>query len=216
MGTGKTNSSEMLSYKELQGVIRTLRDARLTNRRLNQSWEVMNRLYNSICKPVDENRVFLAMQAVQEASENKNGLVTLKSLLEKLSQEEINYAVAWQMIKVIHISSGMNEIEWVCRQDRDGWCQPKRVPGLLEFIKANFEKGAKIMWLIALQDVFNRVEESGKFPAYTKEDIVKELTCLRLLSKIRLLTTKSMLAKNIGIELFDIDGIHYGFLKIEE
>lgn len=209
-------SPEMLDYRTVKRLLWTLRGAGLIHERLNQSAEILNKLYKRLCTRVDENLVFLA---VQEVYKEKTGLVTHQSLLEKLSHEEINYAVAWQMIRIVPGLDlpGLNLFGWVCRQDRDGWCQARRVRGLLEFISKEFEGRIKeALGYVPLQDVFKRVEESGKFPAYTRKDIAQELISLRLIHKIRLITTKRMLAQNLGIELFEINGINYGFLKIEE
>lgn len=211
---------EMLDYKTVKKLLRTLRDLGLIHERLNQSTEVLNKLYNRLCKPVDENKVFLAVQAIQEEGQGNAGLVVRESLLEKLSHEEINYAVTYQMLKVTYYP-GLTTFNWVFdwmpRQDRDSWCQPKRVPGLLEFIKDEFSETIKRnMGNLALSEVFERVEKSGKFPAYTERDIAQELVILRILNKINLKVCKSLLAKNLGIELVEINGIRYGFLKIEE
>jgi flagellin-specific chaperone FliS len=85
---------------------------------------------------------------------------------------------------------------------------------LLQFIRENYrEMAQQNLGLIPLANVFARLKQISD---YREEDFKRYLIQLKLTNRIELRTTKSQLAKNMGIELIDIQGIKYGFIKIVE
>ncbi|GAA6621960.1 hypothetical protein [Scytonema sp. NUACC26] len=85
---------------------------------------------------------------------------------------------------------------------------------LLQFIAENYRDVAqRNLGLIPLDKIFNHLKEVTD---YREEDFKKYLTQLQLTNRIELRTTKSQLAQNMGIDLVDIRGIQYGFVKIVE
>jgi hypothetical protein len=67
------------------------------------------------------------------------------------------------------------------------------------------------MNLVPISYVINRLKEVSDY----KDDEIKSfLIKLRITNRIELRMTKSQLAENLGIELIDIKGVKYGFMKI--
>jgi hypothetical protein len=84
---------------------------------------------------------------------------------------------------------------------------------LLEFILENYSSVApKTLGLVPIYKIF--IHTQMRANNYTKEDFILHLNQLRLTHKLQLVTTKSQLAKNFGIELVEISGIKYGFVRI--
>lgn len=83
---------------------------------------------------------------------------------------------------------------------------------LMQFIINNFSEYAKNnMGLVPISNVLNFLKEVSDF----RDDEIKTfLIRLRITNRIELRVTKSQLAENLGIELIDIQGIKYGFIKI--
>lgn len=83
---------------------------------------------------------------------------------------------------------------------------------LFKFIINNYQEYAnKNMGLVPISHVLNRLKELS----YYRDDEIKNfLVRLRITNRIELRMTKAQLAKNLGIELIDIQGIKYGFIKI--
>ncbi len=83
---------------------------------------------------------------------------------------------------------------------------------LLDFIVKNYGNQAqKSQGLVPLAQIFTHLKQVSD---YTEEEFNRHLTQLRLTHRVELITTKSQLAQNIGIELVKISGIKYGFLKV--
>lgn len=83
---------------------------------------------------------------------------------------------------------------------------------LMNFIINNYQKYAQNnMGLVPLSHVLNRLKEVSD---YRDDEIKSFLIKLRITNRIELRMTKSQLAENLGIELIDIQGIKYGFMKI--
>jgi hypothetical protein len=83
---------------------------------------------------------------------------------------------------------------------------------LMNFIIKNYQDYAtKNMNLVPISYVINRLKEVSDY----KDDEIKSfLIKLRITNRIELRMTKSQLAENLGIELIDIKGVKYGFMKI--
>lgn len=86
---------------------------------------------------------------------------------------------------------------------------------LLDFIFKNYgdiaQKSLGLVPVAQIRDnIVNQVSD------YTEEDLKKHLIQLQLTHRIELRTTKSQLARNMGIELIDIRGVKYGFIKLLE
>lgn len=85
---------------------------------------------------------------------------------------------------------------------------------LMSFIVENYGNLAqKRLGLVPIASV---IEELKKISDYTDENFKKHLIQLQLTHRIELRTTKSQLARNMGINLVDIRGVKYGFIKILE
>lgn len=85
---------------------------------------------------------------------------------------------------------------------------------LLQFIVENYgEVARQNLGLIPLVNIFARLKQIAD---YREEDFKRYLVQLKLTNRIELRTTKSQLAENMGIELIDIQGIKYGFIKVVE
>jgi hypothetical protein len=85
---------------------------------------------------------------------------------------------------------------------------------LLEFIVENYgEVARKSLGLVPVAEIFDRLKQVSD---YTEEDFKKHLIQLRVTRRIELRTTKSQFARNIEIDLVDIRGVKYGFIKILE
>jgi hypothetical protein len=83
---------------------------------------------------------------------------------------------------------------------------------LLEFIVENYgEVARKSLGLVPVAEIFDRLKQVSD---YTEEDFKKHLIQLRVTRRIELRTTKSQFARNIEIDLVDIRGVKYGFIKI--
>jgi hypothetical protein len=83
---------------------------------------------------------------------------------------------------------------------------------LFEFIVKNYgDQAQKSQGLVPLAQIFTHLKQVSD---YTEEEFNRHLTQLRLTHRVELITTKSQLAQNIGIELVKISGIKYGFLKV--
>ncbi|MDM9581967.1 hypothetical protein [Nostoc sp. GT001] len=86
---------------------------------------------------------------------------------------------------------------------------------LLDFILNNYRDIAqKSLGLVPVAQIRDRVVK--QVSDYTEEDLKKHLIQLQLTRRIELRTTKSQLARNMGIDLIDIRGVKYGFIKILE
>jgi uncharacterized protein YutD len=86
---------------------------------------------------------------------------------------------------------------------------------LLDFILNNYRDIAqKSLGLVPVAQIRDRVVK--QVSDYTEEDLKKHLIQLQLTHRIELRTTKSQLARNMGIDLIDIRGVKYGFIKILE
>lgn len=84
---------------------------------------------------------------------------------------------------------------------------------LLEFIVKNYgDLAHKSLGLVPVAQIRDRIMTQGS--DYSEEDFNRHLTQLRLTHRVELITTKSQLAQNIGIDLVEISGIRYGFLKV--
>jgi hypothetical protein len=85
---------------------------------------------------------------------------------------------------------------------------------LLDFIVENYEEVArKSLGLVPVAEVLKHLKQVSD---YTEEDFNLHLSQLRLTHRVELIATKSRLAENIGIDLVEISGIKYGFLKVKE
>lgn len=85
---------------------------------------------------------------------------------------------------------------------------------LLDFIQRNYGDSAKkTLGLIPIANIMNHLKEVSH---YTEEEFKQQLIQLQLTHRIELRTTKSQLARNMGIELIDIRGVNYGFIKLLE
>lgn len=83
---------------------------------------------------------------------------------------------------------------------------------LLEFIVKNYAGIAqKTLGLVPLSQIFTHLTLVAN---YTKIDFDTHLNQLRLTHRVELITTKAQLAQNIGIDLVEISGIKYGFVKV--
>ncbi len=83
---------------------------------------------------------------------------------------------------------------------------------LMNFIVNNYQDYAKKnLNLVPISYVLNRLKEVSD---YDNDEIKSFLIKLRIINRIELRTTKSQLADNLGIELVDIKGVKYGFMKI--
>lgn len=83
---------------------------------------------------------------------------------------------------------------------------------LMNFIIKNYQDYAKNnMGLVPISFVLNHLKELTN---YQDDEIKSFLIKLRITNRIELRITKSQLANNLGIELIDIKGVKYGFIKI--
>lgn len=82
----------------------------------------------------------------------------------------------------------------------------------MNFIINNYKDYAKKnMGLVPLSYLLKNLKEVSD---YRDDEIKSFLIKLRITNRIELRMTKSQLAENLGIELIDIQGIKYGFMKI--
>jgi hypothetical protein len=86
---------------------------------------------------------------------------------------------------------------------------------LLDFILNNYRDIAqKSLGLVPVAQIRDRIMTQGA--GYTEEHFKKHLIQLQLTHRIELRTTKSQFAQNIGIDLVDIHGVKYGYIKLLE
>jgi len=86
---------------------------------------------------------------------------------------------------------------------------------LLEFIVNNYgDLAQKSLGLVPVAQIRDKIMTQGS--DYTEEHFKKHLIQLELTHRIELRTTKSQFAHNIGIDLVDIRGAKYGYIKIIE
>lgn len=86
---------------------------------------------------------------------------------------------------------------------------------LMQFILNNFSSYAKSnMNYVPISKILDLLKET--ITNYNEEQIKQYLIRLRILNYIELKLTKSLLAKNLNIDLVNINGINYGLLKILE
>lgn len=84
---------------------------------------------------------------------------------------------------------------------------------LMQFILNNFNTYYKSnMNYVPISKILNLLKET--VTNYNEEQIKQYLVKLRILNYIELKLTKSLLAKNLKIELVNINGIKYGLIKI--
>ena len=74
-------------------------------------------------------------------------------------------------------------------------------------------EGQKSLGLVPLAQIFTYLKQVSD---YTEDEFKKHLIQLQLTHRIELRTTKSQFARNIGIDLVDIRGVNYGFIKLLE
>ncbi|MBE9222601.1 hypothetical protein IQ215_07810 [Cyanobacterium stanieri LEGE 03274] len=85
---------------------------------------------------------------------------------------------------------------------------------LMSFILQNYgELAKKRLGLIPIANILDHIK---KISNYTDEEFKQHLLQLQLTHRIELRTTKSQLARNMGIDLVNIRGVQYGFMKILE
>ena len=90
---------------------------------------------------------------------------------------------------------------------------PSNYLNLLEFIVKNYgDLAQKSLGLIPIAQIRDQI--IAQVANYSEEDFNRHLTQLRLTHRVELITTKSRLAQNIGIDLVEISGIRYGFIKL--
>ncbi|NEQ64881.1 MAG: hypothetical protein F6K21_05140 [Symploca sp. SIO2D2] len=83
---------------------------------------------------------------------------------------------------------------------------------LMDFIvKRCGDYARQNMGLVPISEILNQLHRVSNYP---DEKIKKFLIQLKITNRIELRMTKTKLAKNLGIELVDIQGVQYGFLKI--
>lgn len=122
------------------------------------------------------------------------------SLLQEMLIKHCNYSY------VGHPGVGYLDIFYQDKIQIDSYLQ------LMQFIIQNFGEIAKQrLGLIPISMVLGNIH---KVPNYTDEEFKQHLIQLQLTHRIELRTTKSQLARNMGIDLVDIRGVKYGFLKI--
>lgn len=85
---------------------------------------------------------------------------------------------------------------------------------VLNFIVKNFSEIAnKNLGLVPIADIMNRLKSQTDHDEETLKLYIQQL---QLTNQIELRSTKSQLAKNMNIELVDISGVKYGFVKIPD
>ena len=85
---------------------------------------------------------------------------------------------------------------------------------VLNFVVKNFSEIAnKNLGLVPIADIMNRLKSQTD---HDEETLKLYIHQLQLTNQIELRSTKSQLAKNMNIELVDISGVKYGFVKIPD
>ncbi|NEP57251.1 MAG: hypothetical protein F6K31_09535 [Symploca sp. SIO2G7] len=124
------------------------------------------------------------------------------SLLREMLVKHCNYSY------VGHPGIGYINIFYQDKIQIDGYLN------LMNFIVENYgDMAQKRLGLIPIASIFENLK---KISDYTDENFKKHLIQLQLTHRIELRTTKSQLARNMGIDLVDIRGVKYGFIKILE
>lgn len=217
----KKNSQRRLGYQLLVRIHKALRQAGLGHESLRLSGDELQRRYENLCTPVGESKVFKAFINSQEFS---GKTVTFTQLRQNLSEKEICYAVAWEILKTEPEKTlRFTKFIWVTRQERTYGSRgpsgyPSELTGMVDFIKESFSDNlaTKEVGLIPLSEALRRVRLSRKWDAYTEEDFKQELVRNRFLHRVELRLTTSGTAKSLGIQLVEIKGLKYGFIKIDE
>ena len=124
------------------------------------------------------------------------------SLLQKLLCEHCNYTF------VGHPGVGYLDRFYFDKMEIDTYLK------LMNFIVENFGEYAKEnLGLVPIHEVLKQL---NKVSSYAEDEVKKFLVKLRITDRIELRMTKTQLAENLGVELVDIQGIKYGFLKIKD
>lgn len=127
------------------------------------------------------------------------------SLVRKLLLERCNYSYIGDKNNK---SVGYLEIFYQDKIKIDSYLR------LLDFLENNYRESARrTLGLIPIAEVLNRLKQIAD---YREEDFKRYLTQLRLTHRLELVITKPQLAQNMGIELVEIAGVKYGFVKILE
>lgn len=85
---------------------------------------------------------------------------------------------------------------------------------LLAFIRKNYSETAqRNLGLIPIADILQSLKQVTD---YSEDDFKSHLMQLHLTNRLELRTIKSQLANNIGIQLVEIGGTKYGFVKLLE
>lgn len=214
-------NSQRLEHGLLVKIHRTLRQVGLAHESLRLSGDELQRRYENLCTPVGETRVF---DAFINSQDFLGKTATFTQLRQNLSEKEIRYAVAWEMLKAEPEKTlRFTKFAWATRQERTYGSRgpsgcPRELTGMVDFIKESFSDnpGTKEVGLIPLAEALRRVRLSRKWDAYTEADFKQELVRNRFLHRVELVPTKSGTAENLEIELVEINGIKYGFIKIDE
>ena len=191
----KTRSS--ISVQSKIEVIKPLQ----TLAKKSSSVEVFNERFTQICSQYSQiikdytNDRFLLYEKHQ-LSENPE-----PSQLEKLLIQHCGYSYVG--------NPGVGYLDLFYRDK----IQIENYLNLLEFIVKNYgDLAHKSLGLVPVAQIRDRIMTQGS--DYSEEDFNRHLTQLRLTHRVELITTKSQLAQNIGIDLVEISGIKYGFLKV--
>lgn len=85
---------------------------------------------------------------------------------------------------------------------------------LMDFILKNCKEYVKQeVKLVPIGEILKQLDKVSN-SKYSRKHLEKLLIQLQLTHRIELKTTKKQLAKNLGIELFNIRGVNYGFIKV--
>lgn len=106
-----------MTKKQLQTLLNRLSGAGLCELKSNASQVDMAALYRQHCKEVSEKELTRLLRFT-DFLEGTHDRVTLREMTVHLEPEEVNYAIAWGMLKAKKAEDGEIDLTWVRPSDR--------------------------------------------------------------------------------------------------
>jgi hypothetical protein len=106
-----------MTKKQLQTLLSGLKAAGLCKFKSNASQADMAALYQQHCKEVSERKLTRFLRFT-DLSVGKHDGMTWSELTTRMEPEEVNYAIAWGMLKAKKTEDGEIDLTWVRPCDR--------------------------------------------------------------------------------------------------
>lgn len=107
----------MTTKQQMQTLLRKLNDAGVTKVSLKRTLSDLQSAYQQHCEEVSERKLTRFLHFT-DLSKGKHDPITLAQLTQELEPEEVNYAIAWGMLKATKMDDGEIDLKWVRPSDR--------------------------------------------------------------------------------------------------